>query len=283
MPACAICAGVSKSGSPAPRPMTSLPSALRRAARAVTASVGEGLTRWTRRETDRVTGFPVVHRRSAAPAYITGLCPGSPPVPTGVHDRASGRLAHGSADPFKLDADYQPAGDQPQAIEKLVDGLNERACAPDAARRHRQRQDLHRRPRDRSACSARRWCWRTTRPWPRSCTANSASSFRTMRSSTSSPTTTTTSRKPTCRPPTPTSRRTPRSTSTSSRCASRPPRRCWSAPTRSSSPPSPRSTAWAIRRPTWPWCCIWCAATASTSAGCCAGWPTCSTRATSWT
>ena len=51
MPACAMCAGVSKSGSPAPRPMTSLPSAFRRAARAVTASVGEGLTRWTRRET----------------------------------------------------------------------------------------------------------------------------------------------------------------------------------------------------------------------------------------
>src|SRR6185436_1695119 len=55
IPACATCAGVSKSGSPAPRPMTSLPSALSRAARAVTASVGEGLTRWTRRETDRVT------------------------------------------------------------------------------------------------------------------------------------------------------------------------------------------------------------------------------------
>src|ERR1700749_1784369 len=27
--------------------------------------------------------------------------------------------------PFKLEADYEPAGDQPQAIEKLVSGLNE--------------------------------------------------------------------------------------------------------------------------------------------------------------
>src|ERR1700733_9662130 len=27
--------------------------------------------------------------------------------------------------PFKLEADYQPAGDQPQAIEKLVEGINE--------------------------------------------------------------------------------------------------------------------------------------------------------------
>ncbi len=27
--------------------------------------------------------------------------------------------------PFQLKADYEPAGDQPQAIEKLVSGLNE--------------------------------------------------------------------------------------------------------------------------------------------------------------
>ena len=27
--------------------------------------------------------------------------------------------------PFQLEADYQPAGDQPQAIDKLVDGLGE--------------------------------------------------------------------------------------------------------------------------------------------------------------
>jgi hypothetical protein len=40
-----MCAGVSKSGSPAPSPMMSLPSALSLAARAVTARVAEGLTR----------------------------------------------------------------------------------------------------------------------------------------------------------------------------------------------------------------------------------------------
>ena len=27
--------------------------------------------------------------------------------------------------PFKLEADFAPAGDQPEAIEKLVEGLNE--------------------------------------------------------------------------------------------------------------------------------------------------------------
>ena len=51
-----------------------------------------------------------------------------------------------------------------------------------------------------SACSARRWCWRTTRRWRRSSTASSASSSRTTRWSTSSPTTTTTSPRPTCPP-----------------------------------------------------------------------------------
>ncbi len=38
-----ICSGVSKSGSPAPRPIISFPSARNLTARAVTASVGEGL------------------------------------------------------------------------------------------------------------------------------------------------------------------------------------------------------------------------------------------------
>ena len=51
----------------------------------------------------------------------------------------------------------------------------------------------------------------------------------------------------------------------------------------SSSPRSPRSTAWATRRPTCPWCCTSCAAIAWISAGCCGAWRTCSTRATSWT
>src|SRR6516164_929928 len=70
MPAWAMCSGVSKSGSPAPRPMTSVPCALRRAARAVTARVGEGLTRWTRRETGRVTDFPAIRLCFERPAIL---------------------------------------------------------------------------------------------------------------------------------------------------------------------------------------------------------------------
>ena len=34
--------------------------------------------------------------------------------------------------PFKLEATYPPAGDQPQAIEKLVEGLNEGLAATPA-------------------------------------------------------------------------------------------------------------------------------------------------------
>ena len=72
------------------------------------------------------------------------------------------------------------------------------------------RQDLHHGAGSSRRPSARRWSWRTTRPWPRSSTASSSPSSRTTRSSTSSATTTTTSPRPTSRAPTPTSRRTRR-------------------------------------------------------------------------
>src|SRR6201998_52717 len=116
-PACPMCVGVSKSGSPAPRPITSFPSALSRAARAVTARVGEGLTRWTRRASarEKVTEFPAVRFKSGAVAILRDCL----------------RLDHLEGmrpleqRPFKLEADFAPAGDQPEAIEKLVEGLNE--------------------------------------------------------------------------------------------------------------------------------------------------------------
>src|ERR1700675_1611606 len=107
-------AGVSKSGSPAPKPITSLPCSRRRAARAVTARVGEGLTRWTRRATGKVTEFPAFRLRSGSPAILRDCVrPGH---------RECIRVEQ---QPFKLEADYAPAGDQPQAIEKLVEGLSE--------------------------------------------------------------------------------------------------------------------------------------------------------------
>ena len=52
-------------------------------------------------------------------------------------------------DRFQLVAPYKPAGDQPQAIERLTHELRGGPCAPDAARRDRLGQDLHDRERDR--------------------------------------------------------------------------------------------------------------------------------------
>ncbi len=69
-----------------------------------------------------------------------------------------------------------------------------------------------------SRCSARRSCSRTTRRSPRSWPTSSATSCRTTPSSTSSATTTTTSPRRTSRRPTPSSRRTRRSTPRSSGC-----------------------------------------------------------------
>src|SRR5258706_8222204 len=125
--ACLMNCGVSKSGSPAPSPMMSLPSDLRRAALAVTARVGEGL---------------MALRRSATSDMEA-------PEAVGVGVRYShfnlldlfvwlftSRLRHLSyrplmevithpGSPFRLHQSFAPAGDQPQAIDKLVEGLND--------------------------------------------------------------------------------------------------------------------------------------------------------------
>ena len=45
--------------------------------------------------------------------------------------------------PYELHQPFEPAGDQPEAIDKLIEGLDRRARVPDAARRHRLGQDLH--------------------------------------------------------------------------------------------------------------------------------------------
>src|SRR5437879_13416832 len=90
IPACAMCSGVAKSGSPAASPIMSWPSALRRAARAVTASVDDGLTRWTRRERDKVTGFPAVRQKSGGAAILRDRA--------GPHQS---RLARATPQPFE--------------------------------------------------------------------------------------------------------------------------------------------------------------------------------------
>ena len=86
---------------------------------------------------------------------------------------------------FELVAAFQPTGDQPQAIERLTEGLprasSTRSCwAPRApARPFTIASIIAQRP------ASRRSCWPTTRRSPRSSTASSATSSRTTRSSTS--------------------------------------------------------------------------------------------------
>ena len=45
---------------------------------------------------------------------------------------------------------FKPAGDQPEAIRQLIEGLNDGLAAPDLARRDRLRQDFHRGERHRA-------------------------------------------------------------------------------------------------------------------------------------
>ena len=51
--------------------------------------------------------------------------------------------------PFQLYQPFPPAGDQPDAIANLVEGIDDGLSLPDAAGRDRLRQDLHHGQRDR--------------------------------------------------------------------------------------------------------------------------------------
>ncbi len=60
--------------------------------------------------------------------------------------------------PFVLKADYEPAGDQPQAIEKLVEGIDDGFRHQTLLGVTGSRQDLFSRERDLRRCSAPRSC-----------------------------------------------------------------------------------------------------------------------------
>ena len=172
--------------------------------------------------------------------------------------------------PFKVVSDYEPSGDQPAAIKEIVGGsraASRTSCCsarPAPARRPRWRGWP-------SSCSVPSSCSSPTRPSPRSSPTSCASSSRTTRWSTSSPTTTTTSPRPTSPRPTPTSRRTPRSTRRSSGSGTAPPTACSPAATRSWSRRCRASTASAPRRSTSTGCCGSRSARSTTATRSCAG------------
>jgi len=77
---------------------------------------------------------------------------------------------------FKIVSDFRMTGDQPEAVTKLVEGLQKKLPAPDLARRHRLGQDLHHGQRHRESASALPSLSATTKRWPPSFPANLRSS-----------------------------------------------------------------------------------------------------------
>ena len=101
---------------------------------------------------------------------------------------------------FQLQADYR-AGRRPAAGHRAPGRRpRERACRPDAARRHRLGQDLHHRQRHPAGAAPDAGARAQQDAGGAAVRRVHASSSRTTRSSISSPTTTTTSPRPTCRP-----------------------------------------------------------------------------------
>ena len=186
---------------------------------------------------------PAVARKTAARGRpeFSAPCRGRR---TGRRGRRNPKAACASS----IKSDFEPKGDQPQAIEELVEGV----------KRHDRTQVLLGVTGSGKTFTMAKVIEATQRPAlilaPNKTLAAQLygefkSSSPTTRSSISSPTTTITSRKPTSRAPTPISRRNPRSTSRSTACATRRRARCSSATTSSSSPRCRASTASARSRP----------------------------------
>jgi predicted helicase len=115
---------------------------------------------------------------------------------------------------FKLSSDYEPQGDQPQAIEQLVRGV-------ESGEKHQVLLGVTGSGKTftmaKVIAAVNRW--RTTRRSQRSSTANSKVFFRRTPSNILSAITITTCRRPICRRRTLTSKKNPRSTTSWTSCA----------------------------------------------------------------
>jgi Helicase subunit of the DNA excision repair complex len=59
----------------------------------------------------------------------------------GKNPKISGKLEGGKK--FKIKTDFKPAGDQPEAIKKLVKGANRKCIQPSFTGCNRKRKNLH--------------------------------------------------------------------------------------------------------------------------------------------
>jgi hypothetical protein len=159
-----------------------------------------------------VVGYAVVANFNAH--MSTSLAVDTLPVQGAV---AEGQFVQYPGSPFELFQPYLPAGDQPQAIDQLVEGVNDGEVfqtllgVTSSGKTFTMANVIARLGRPAIVL-------RPTKPWPHSFTANSASFFRATPSSTSSAITTTTSLKPMCPNVTSLLRRTAPSMSTLSSC-----------------------------------------------------------------
>src|SRR5258706_5317327 len=128
--------GVSKSGSPAPIAITSFPSALRRAALAVTASVGAGLMALRRAATSDMDSLRV-GKGGAKPHFNL--------LESSVCLREKRFDGHRQLPRQSLQAPpaVLPRGGPAPGDRQARRGPERRAVVPDAARRDRVRKDLH--------------------------------------------------------------------------------------------------------------------------------------------
>ncbi len=150
-----------------------------------------------------------------------GRCGAVSPCTEHVFENAVAEYPVGPMPDFRLVADFRPTGDQPQAIEKLADGLARGVPPPDAPRGDRHRQDGDDRVDHREAPASDAGAGPQQDARGPALQRASGSSSRTTPSSTSSATSTTTSRRRTCPAATPTSRRTRPATTRSTSCGTR--------------------------------------------------------------
>ena len=116
-----ILSGVSKSGSPAPNPMTSLPAALISLAFEVTAIVGDGFIRFKLLETMLIEIYNIFFKLLLTQMQNTYQ---EKMEDLEVNNHSDKPKLEGGIK-FKIKSDFQPNGDQPEAIKKLLKNLKE--------------------------------------------------------------------------------------------------------------------------------------------------------------
>ena len=112
---------MSKSGSPAPSPITSLPARRISLAFVVTAIVGDGFIRFKLLETMLIEIYNIIFKLllTQNAKYLSRKIDDLEVTNSGEKRKLEGGIK------FKIKSEFQPNGDQPEAIKKLLKNLKE--------------------------------------------------------------------------------------------------------------------------------------------------------------